>query len=323
MTDKFYYLFYDRINGKIIRLDLFNANLSIDEATFVTFPLAIDEKLVRNDEETVREINKHNKKTYDRYLAKFKIKPPYYIENVFSITRETVSALVHYKGRPLLLKEYTIVDEYESVDPFFAKYGYAKFNIYYMIELHRHILNNQIIRPNQCSAGAFSVMIGDKSYSANVVIPLGRPKNCFLALSGTSNGFIFTHYKICREKVLEVLGATSWCGDWPESTEKKVYKLIDYINGNRNSNFGSDEVVINGNEILASFARLEIKQSKNGKWYISGSLENILKLFRIDSQVKLKQMVNVVFGSKRRAGVFPELDSRDDVIKLIKAAQHE
>ena len=321
MTDKFYYLFYDRINGKMIRLDLFNANLSIDEATFVMFPLAIDGRLTHNDVEVVRAINKHNQRIYKRYVREFKIKPPYYIENVVCVNT-MINACITYKGRSLLLKEYMLVDEYNDVAPFFAKYNYAKFNIYYMIELHRYILNNQIIRPHQYNSGRFDVTILGKSYIADVIVPLNR-EHCFLGIQGKSNGAVFNHYKISKAKVLEVLRIDKWEGDWPETTESKVYELINYINECRNSNVDSDKVEINGNEILAGFARLEIKQSKNGKWYISGSLENILKLFHINDQVKLKQMINNLFGSKRRAGVFPELDSRDDVIKLIKATQHE
>lgn len=320
MTDKFYYLFYDRINGKIIRLDLFNANLSIDDAIFVTFPLAIDGRLTHNDGEVVMAINKHNQRTYGRYVEKFKIKPPYYIENAFGV-RGMLNALVTYKSKSLLLKEYMLVDEYNDVASFFAQYNYAKFNIYYMIELHRYILDNQIIRPSQYNSGRFSVIL-DKSYIANVVVPLDR-KHCFLCIQGRSNGVVFNHYKISKTKVLEVLGIDKWFGDWPETTEDKVYELINYINECRNLGSNLDKVEIIGNEIITDFARLEIKQSKSGKWYISGSLENILKLFHIDDQVKLKQIVNNLFGSKRRAGVFPELDSRDDVIKLIKATQHE
>lgn len=319
MTDKFYYLFYDRINGKIIRLDLFNA--TIDDAIFVTFPLTIDGRLTHNDGEVVMAINKHNQRTYRRYVEKFKIKPPYYIENVFGV-RGMINALVTYKGRSLLLKEYMFVNEYNDVAPFFAEYEHAKFNIYYMIELHRYILNNQIIRPGQYDSGRFIVMILDKSYIANVVVPLDQV-HCFLSIQGISNGAVFNHYKIGKAKVLEVLGIDKWYGDWPETTEDKVYELINYINECRNSSTNPDKVEISGNEIITDFARLEIKQSKSGKWYISGSLENILKLFHIDDQVKLKQIVNNLFGSKRRTGVFPELDSRDDVIKLIKATQHE
>lgn len=321
MTDKFYYLFYDRINGKIIKLNLFNANLSIDKATFVTFPLAINERLTHNDGEVVRAINKHNQRIYKRYVERFKIRPPYYIENVLGV-RNMLNALVTYKGRSLLLKEYMLVGEYNDVAPFFAQYNYAKFNIYYMIELHRYILNNQIIRPDQYNSGRFGVMILGKSYIANVIVPLDRG-HCFLGIQGRSNGLIFNHYKISKTKVLEVLGINEWYGDWPETTESKVYELINYINECRNSGSNPDKVEISENEIITSFARLEIKQSKNGKWYISGSFENILRLFHINDQVKLKQMVNNLFGSKRRAGVFPELDSRDDVIKLIKATQHE
>lgn len=321
MTDKFYYLFYDRINGKIIRLDLFNANLSIDEAIFVTFPLAIDGRLTHNDGEVVRAINKHNLRIYKRYVEKFKIRPPYYIENAPGV-RGMLNAFVTYKGRSLLLKEYMFVDEYNDVAPFFTKYNYAKFNIYYMIELHRYILNNQIIRPDRYNSGRFGVTILGKSYTANVIVPLNR-EHCFIDIQGRSNGAVFNHYKIEKAKVLEVLGIDTWYGNWPETTEDKVYELINYINECRNSGTDPDKVEISGNEVITDFARLEIKQSKNGKWYISGSLENILKLFHIDDQVKLKQIVNNLFGSKRRAGVFPELDSRDDVIKLIKATQHE
>lgn len=321
MTDKFYYLFYDRINGKIIRLDLFNANLSIDDAIFVTFPLAIDGRLTHNDGEVVMAINKHNQRTYKRYIEKFKIRPPYYIENVLGVCC-MINAIVTYKGRSLLLKEYMLVNEYNDVASFFAKYDHSKFSIYYMIELHRYILDNQIIRPSQYNSGRFSVMILDKSYIANVVVSVDR-EHCFLCIQGRSNGAVFNHYKIGKTKVLEVLGIDKWYGDWPETTEDKVYELINYINECRNASTNPGKVEISGNEIITDFARLEIKQSKNGKWYISGSLENILKLFHINDQVKLKQIVNNLFGSKRRAGVFPELDSRDDVIKLIKATQHE
>ena len=321
MTDKFYYLFYDRINGKIIRLDLFNANLSIGEAVSVMFPWVIDGKLTHNDGEVVMAINKHNQRTYKRYIEKFKIRPPYYIENVLGVCC-MINAIVTYKGRSLLLKEYMLVNEYNDVASFFAKYDHSKFSIYYMIELHRYILDNQIIRPSQYNSGRFSVMILDKSYIANVVVSVDR-EHCFLGIQGISNGSVFNHYKIGKAKVLEVLGIDKWYGDWPETTESKVYELINYINECRNSSTNPDKVEISGNEIITDFARLEIKQSKSGKWYISGSLENILKLFHIDDQVELKQMVNNLFGSKRRAGVFPELDSRDDVIKLIKATQHE
>lgn len=321
MTDKFYYLFYDRINGKIIRLDLFNANLSIDEAVSVIFPLTIDGRLTHNDGEVVAAIKKHNQRTYKRYIEKFKIRPPYYIENVFGI-RGMINALVTYKGRSLLLKEYMLVDEYNDVASFFAKYDYAKFNIYYMIELHKYILNNRIIRPSQYNSGRFSVMILGKSYIANVVVSADR-EHCFLGVQGISNGAVFNHCKIGKTKVLEVLGIGKWFGDWPETTEDKVYELINYINECRNSNNNPGKFEISGNEIITDFASFEIKQSKSGKWYISGSFENILKLFHIDDQVKLKQIINNLFGSKRRTGVFPELDSRDDVIKLIKATQHE
>lgn len=239
---------------------MFNANLSIGEAVSVMFPWAIDGRLTHNDGEVVMAINKHNQKTYERYIEKFKIRPPYYIENVLGVCC-MINAIVTYKGKSLLLKEYMLVDKYNDVAPFFAKYDYAKFNICYMIGLHKYILDNQIIRPSKHNSGRFSVMILDKSYIANVVVSLDH---CFLNIEGISNGIVFNHYKIGKTKVLEVLGIDKWYGDWPETTEDKVYELINYINECRSSSTNPDKVEISGNEIITDFARLEIKQSKNG-----------------------------------------------------------
>ena len=98
--------------------------------------------------------------------------------------RGMLNALVTYKSKSLLLKEYMLVDEYNDVASFFAQYNYSKFNIYYMIELHRYILNNQIIRPCQYDSERFYITILDKIYIANVVVSLDH---CFLYIRGIAN----------------------------------------------------------------------------------------------------------------------------------------
>lgn len=324
-TDNVYYLFYDQINQELIKLDLLRLFDLVNDTCFVTFPFVLHGKYAHNSQDLVDLVNEHNWRVYNRYQDEYKIKPPYFIKHAYSTDVNIgVYVFIIYKKVSLLFYKdmRDEFDNYPFIEPFFSKYRDLKFCGYYMKKLHEFIMDNQIVRPDpkpECTC--FNAVIKGKIYKARICKE--NTDHCFLSFPLTGNRYVFDYYNIGEDEVLDVLGINEWQGDWPETTESKVYELINYINECRNSGSNPDKVEISGNEIITSFARLEIKQSKNGKWYISGSFENILKLFHINDQVKLKQMVNNLFGSKRRAGVFPELDSRDDVIKLIKATQHE
>lgn len=41
-------------------------------------------------------------------------------------------------------------------------------------------------------------------------------------------------------------------------------------------------------------------------------------MFKLDSKDKLRTYMNSILGEKKRSGVFPECDSREEVTKLLK-----
>ena len=321
-ADKTHYLFYDHRNRELIGLDLLGRDLTTSAT--VIFPFELNGKYAGNTYDLVLLINEHNNKVKVYYELAFMIKPPYFIKHVYSVYG-AVNILLFYRRHQLVLNENMIPhpDDFDVLEPFFSAHRGEQFGAFYMIKLHRHILDNQVIRPNPDSVidKAFSVVIRGKAYQAHVASASSR--HCFLAFSGCGNSYVFTYYNIGEDEVLDVLGIDSWQGSWPETVESLVYVLIDYINERCDAVRVSTKFKIDGNKIHTPFGEFEIKQTKSGKWYIKGALQNILNMFHINDKSALKSIVNSVLGTKRRAGVFPELDSRDEVIELIKKIQNE
>lgn len=183
-------------------------------------------------------------------------------------------------------------------------------------------MDNQIVRPDPKSGSTyFNVVMNCKIYKAYICKE--STDHCFLAFLSTGNNYIFDCYNIGEEEVLNVLGINEWRGDWPETPERKVYVLLDYINENRMAGPVIDRLKIDGNKIITSFAEFEIKQTKTGKWYIRGNIEQICLLFKVPNITGLKHLVNKIIGNKIRHGVFPECDSREEVTKLLKTIRDD
>ena len=60
-----------------------------------------------------------------------------------------------------------------------------------------------------------------------------------------------------------------------------------------------------------------IEQNKKGKWYLKGDIDGIFHMFKLSSSAELKVYVNNILGMKRRSGVFPECETREEIEKLI------
>ena len=191
-----------------------------------------------------------------------------------------------------------------------------------MKKLHEFIMDNQIVRPDPKSGVAyFNVVIKGEIYKAH--IRRESTNHCFLSFPLTGNRYVFYYYNIDENEVLNVLGINEWQGDWPETPERKVYVLLDYINENRMAGPVIDRLKIDGNKIITSFAEFEIKQTKTGKWYIRGNIEQVCLLFKVPDITELKHLVNKIIGNKIRHGVFPECDSREEVTKLLKSIKDD
>ena len=79
----------------------------------------------------------------------------------------------------------------------------------------------------------------------------------------------------------------------------------------------SQKISIENNVITCQFGMFTIEQNKNGKWYLKGDINDILHMFNLGTVAELKVYVNNILGVKRRAGVFPECETREEIEKLI------
>lgn len=322
-TDNVYYLFYDQINQELIKLDLLELSDSPNKTYFVTFPFVLNDKYAHNGQDLVNLINEHNEIVYNRYLYKYKIKPPYFIKCAYNqIGRVDVS--IFYKKKHFLFYDNKISNpvDYPLIDSFVSKHKSLPFCGVYMKKLHEFIMDNQIVRPDPKSGSTyFNVVMNCKIYKAYICKE--SINHCFLSFPLTGNRYVFDCYNIGEEEVLNVLGINEWQGDWPETSERKMYVLLDYINENRMAGPVIDRLKIDGNKIITSFAEFEIKQTKTGKWYIRGNIESICLLFKVPNIMELKHLVNKIIGNKIRHGVFPECDSREEITKLLKSIRDD
>lgn len=324
-TDNVYYLFYDQINQELIKLDLLRLFDLVNDTCFVTFPFVLHGKYAHNSQDLVDLVNEHNGRVYNRYQDEYKIKPPYFIKHAYStdVNIGVYVSIIYKKVSLLFYKDMRDeFDNYPFIEPFFSKYRDLKFCGYYMKKLHEFIMDNQIVRPDpkpECTC--FNAVINGKIYKARICKE--NTDHCFLSFPLTGNRYVFDYYNIGEDEVLDVLGINEWQGDWPETSEKKVYVLLDYINENRMARPVADRLKIDGNKIVTSFAEFEIKQTKTSKWYIRGNIEQICLLFKVPDITELKHLVNKVIGNKIRHGVFSECDSREEVTKLLKTIRDD
>lgn len=322
-TDNIYYLFYDQVNQELIKLDLLGLPDLPNKTCFVTFPFVLNGKYAHNSQDLVNLVNEYNGRVYNRYQDEYKIKPPYFVKYIYDQIG-SVGVSIFYKKEHLLFydNEISNPDDYPVIDSFVSKHKSLPFCGVYMKKLHEFIIDNQIVRPDPKPGGTyFNVVINGKIYKAHIYKE--STDHCFLSFPLAGNKYIFDYYNIGKEEVLNVLSINEWKGDWPETPERKVYVLLDYINENRMAGPVIDRLKIDGNKIITSFAEFEIKQTKTGKWYIRGNIEQVCLLFKVSNITELKHLVNKIIGNKIRHGVFPECDSREEVTKLLKTIRDD
>lgn len=85
-----------------------------------------------------------------------------------------------------------------------------------------------------------------------------------------------------------------------------------------------EKIELNGDQIIYGDNKLLIKQSPtNSKWFIAGPFDLILNMFGAETRAELDEYISKQIGKKRRNGVFPNCDSRDEIIKLVESLQNE
>ena len=114
-----------------------------------------------------------------------------------------------------------------------------------------------------------------------------------------------------------------------KSKISSVYTTISFMDFIRKLNSSvyltnREKIELNGDQIIYGNNKLSIKQSPtNNKWFIAGPFDLILNMFRAETRAELDEYISKQIGKKRRNGVFPNCDSRDEIIKLVESLRDE
>ena len=116
---------------------------------------------------------------------------------------------------------------------------------------------------------------------------------------------------IFKSKIASVYTATSFM-DFIRELNSSIYLT------NR------EKIELSGDQIIYGSNKLSIKQSPtNNKWFIAGPFDLILNMFGAETRAELDEYISKQIGKKRRNGVFPNCDSRDEIIKLVESLRDE
>ena len=330
MSD-FAYCVYNDINNCVYRLDL------LSETVTKSLDFWINAQTVKyhflhgtfnSKQELLRCLNDMNRLVANSYTKTFLIDPPYYVKQSYRpVTNILSTRITTYNMICTFIAEggSTGCENGTELEKFlFANRG-QRFDVYYLMRVHKFILNSKIVRPVVNEGRALPRMLDDILF--NVVLGtgdmttarIGKFGGFFLDLDHCTNDQIFKTYGIEKASLQRFLThpmvATQF---WPEDTLDSLVKIVNYINNNFYASHGSKTTLsISGNEIMFFGTPLFVSQLKNGKWYIKGDMEKICQLFGASTCAELRQKNDRTLGEKIRHGIFPECDSRDEIFKLL------
>lgn len=310
---------------------------SIDDShiSHVQFPITISDSsgLYRftSEDELFSYCVEHNQQVEKEYEETFKIKPPYLLYPYIN-DDGSIAYYVYYRDYGFIFEDMHVMPELDKdiwdivedapIYEFFGIHHGQLFDSAMMIQFHKFVLENEVFSPCRAVFGRarFAVKLGDRISIAEIRRSLSRAKPCFLNFDSKveSNKEVFEYYNISREDLSDLFHIDTTKGDWPYSEEQTVYDIINYINWTKYANCSiSHGIIIQGNVVKYQSATFTIKQSKNSKWYLCGDINSILEMFRLDSKDKLRTYINSILGEKKRSGVFPECETREEIEKLI------
>lgn len=319
----FFYLFYNRTNKYLVQLDLlsnYSENMSCRTANGDKYKLY--GKYFKAEDEFIRAVSDFNMSMAQRYFDKFKIFAPYKLEcqllfymtgmteyNIYISTYDRCYRLTYDKDTPANFADFARI---RNIEP-------GTFNLRYMLNLHTALLNSVVFRAGyDRNKFCYIINCGENSFCAHIAKSRVKPGCYFLDSSpSVPNGYVFEYYNVNKQNIKDLLTVDSRIGKWPEDVESTIYAIMQYMNrtyiANANFSFGIDDdaVIFNG-------TRYPFKQTKKGGWFLSGNIEKILQMFELDSVDSLRKTAKWYLGAKNRPGVFPECDTKEELINLIK-----
>ena len=300
----------------------------------VQFPITISDSSgphrFTSENELVSYCVEHNLQVEKEYEETFKINPPYLLRP-YTVHDGSIEYCIYYRGYGLIFEDMHVMPELEKdiwnvvehapICEFFNNHRGQLFDSAIMTQFHKFGLEKEVFSPCRAVFGraSFAVKLGDRISIAEVRRG-GRAEYCFLNFDSKaeSNKEVFEYYNISREHLSDFFRIDTTKGDWPYSVEQIVYDIINYINMTKYANCSIPQrIIIQGNVVKYQYATFTIEQTKNSKWYLRGDINSIFEMFRLDSKDKLRTYMNSILGEKKRSGVFPECDSKEEIEKLI------
>lgn len=326
----FAYYVYNDINNCVYRLDLLSETVtkSLDFWINANTGYHFLHRTFNSKSEFLRCLNDMNQATANSYTKIFLIAPPYYVKQSYQVETNVLStSITAYGGTYTFIAEGgpTGCENGTEFEKFLFMNRGRRFDVYYLIHVHKFILNSKIVRPVVDERGTLPCLFGDILF--NVVLGTGnittaridKLRGFFLSLNGCTNDQIFKTYGIEKASLQRFLTKPMDTDQyWPEDTLDSLARIVNYINNNFYA-FRSLKTTlsISGNEIMFFGTSLFVSQLKNGKWYIKGDMKKICQLFGASTCAELRRFVDRTLGEKIRHGIFPECDSRDEIFKLL------
>lgn len=301
----------------------------------VQFPITISDSFgphrFTSENALVSYCVEHNQQVEKEYEETFKIKPPYLL-HPYTNHDGSIAYYVYYRDYMLIFEDMHVIPKLEKyiwdivedapIYEFFRIHCGQLFDSAMMTQFHKFALEKEVFSPCRTAFGRarFAVKLGDHISIAEVHRCPGRAEFCFLNFDSKaeSNKEVFKHYNISREYISDFFHIDTTKGDWPYSEEQTVYDIINYINSTKYANCPIPQgIIIQGNVVKYQSETFTIKQTKNSKWYLCGDINSILEMFKLDSKDKLRSYMNNILGEKKRSGIFPECETREEIEKLI------
>ena len=322
---KYKYYVFDYHTNKLGCLDLLE---NADDSDFIevldtrSFRFYFNQKYFDNLNEFLDYLKHLNFKIAEAYVEDFGINPPYTIRQEFCGSE--ICTNIEFKGLNLTFTPSRVPDWHlnRPIDKFFEKTKGSDFNIDYIVKLHNFLYNSMVIRPLHESRNyQFIITYADGKTTTAIIWRSTCKNRCYLYAHCMANDEIFDSYNIPKSEILKILenAGFGWHGRWPETDMQTVYKVIDYINQHYyvfcpsvDGNF-----VVSDSGILYCGIIFKIKQHRNGKWYIDGDITKIISMFKMPDITELRKFIDKTLGRKFRKGLFPECDSKEEIIKLL------
>lgn len=152
----------------------------------------------------------------------------------------------------------------------------------------------------------FRLWVGNNS--GRVRITHFMDKVTLISIDDVFLSCIWNHYHIARKKISQLIGHKFNSYTFPFcSDEETVYKIINYINENYKSGATTS---VSTDTVTIGCRQYEIKQTKKGMYYLAD-------FPAAENRILLKSYIIALFPGKRFMGVFPEFETKTELLKFV------